>query len=369
METEALAPLALPRGQKLHCELCLAPATVRCGRCGVTYYCDVEHQSADWVSIHEKICSLLLPLRTAFPFYNSEKERKHGREQKISREKFLAGLTHTVAQNFLFEGKHEDAIPAALHSLKFSISVYGSDSVELVPAYLILAEASLGLGHLPQGEEYLSQAHWIILKNPHSSSATQSNLHRNLGLLYAARGNFEESLRHLANDVYYASCAFGTNSVAVSGGYFHMANVFFRQNRMDIADSLYTEVVDIWHQHFCHLIDLQYQTLMTPAAIDMLSEEVETADETLNEKEKAEATQMLGAILEMREQSARPQLPKIAKAVHALAMLHYLTRDLPKAQECVTKVLQMMKQLPKREPDESLHRLIKLMKSRPVYGK
>uniref|UniRef100_A0A670K2E1 Zinc finger MYND-type containing 12 n=1 Tax=Podarcis muralis TaxID=64176 RepID=A0A670K2E1_PODMU len=81
-----LVPLALPRGQKLFCELCRGPATLRCGSCAVTYYCDVEHQSADWVSIHEKICQLLIPLRTTLPFYNSEEERKHGREQKLRRE-------------------------------------------------------------------------------------------------------------------------------------------------------------------------------------------------------------------------------------------------------------------------------------------
>lgn len=40
---------------------------------------------------------------------------------------------------------------------------------------------------------------------------------------------------------------------------------------------------------------------------------------------------MLSAVLEIREQSARPALAKIAKAVHAQAMLHYLTQDLPKA--------------------------------------
>uniref|UniRef100_A0A8D0BKK1 Zinc finger MYND-type containing 12 n=1 Tax=Salvator merianae TaxID=96440 RepID=A0A8D0BKK1_SALMN len=281
MQTERLVPLALPRGQKLFCELCCGPATVRCGACGVTYYCEVEHQSADWVSIHEKICQLLVPLRTAQTFYNSEKERKHAREQKLSREKFLANLTRTVAQNFLFDGKHEDAIPAALHSLKFNISVYGSNSVELVPPYLILAEASLGLGHLAQGEEYLSQAQWIIVKNPNCSPALQTKLHRNMGLLFAAKGNFEDALYHLANDVYFACCAFGTNDVAASGGYFHMANVFFQQNRKDVADSLYTEVVDIWHRHFSRIIDAKYQALITPAELDMLTEERVEEEEVL----------------------------------------------------------------------------------------
>ncbi|XP_063001381.1 zinc finger MYND domain-containing protein 12 [Elgaria multicarinata webbii] len=369
MQTERVSGLALPRGQKLHCELCLGPATVRCGGCGVTYYCDVQHQNADWVSVHERICQLLIPLRTALPFYNSEKERKHGQEQKIRREKFLAEVTQSAAQNFLFKGKHEDAIPAALHSLKFNISVHGSNSVELVPVYLILAEGSLGLGHLSQAEEYLSQAHWIILRNSYCSSSIQSNLHRNLGLLHAAKGNFEDSLYHLANDIYFASCAFGTNDVAASGGYFHMANVFFRQNAAEVADSLYSEVVEIWLRHFSRLIDIQFQTLMSPAGLDMFSEEEELPEEALDEKQRAEAMQMLNAVLDIREHSPRPQLDKIAKVLHALAMFHYLIHDVPKAHEFVMKVLQVTKQLPRHVPDESLQHLMKLIKSKPIYAK
>lgn len=49
-----------------------------------------------------------------------------------------------MAQKYLFEGKHEAAVPAALHSLRFRMDVHGLSSVELVPAYLLLAEASLG---------------------------------------------------------------------------------------------------------------------------------------------------------------------------------------------------------------------------------
>ena len=37
------------------------------------------------------------------------------------------------------------------------MDVFGSGSIELVPAYLILAESSIGLGKLVQAEEYLSQ--------------------------------------------------------------------------------------------------------------------------------------------------------------------------------------------------------------------
>ncbi|KAL7978555.1 hypothetical protein Chor_005537 [Crotalus horridus] len=283
MQTEWLVPLAQPRQKKQRCELCLGPATVRCAACLVTYYCDVDHQNADWIS---------------------------------------------TAQNFLLEGHHEDAIPAALHSLKFSISIYGPDSAELVPAYLALAETSLGLGHLSQGEEYLSQAQWIVLKNPHCSYNIQSKLHRNLGLLYAARGNFDDSLYHLANDV-----------------------------------------VNLWHDHFSHFIGIQYQKLITPAEVDLLSVEDGREEDVLDEKQRAEAMEMLNSILHFREQSLRPQPEKEAKLLHTLAMFHFLIHDLAKADEFVMRFLQTVKALPTRDPGESLYHLVKLIKSREEQRK
>lgn len=49
------------------------------------------HQKADWASIHEKICQLLIPLRTTMPFYNSEEERQHGLQQLQKRQASPAG--------------------------------------------------------------------------------------------------------------------------------------------------------------------------------------------------------------------------------------------------------------------------------------
>lgn len=53
-------------------------------------------------------------------------------------------LCRTEGQKLLFEGKYDRVVPAALESLKFSIEVYGLSSIELVPSYLILGEASIG---------------------------------------------------------------------------------------------------------------------------------------------------------------------------------------------------------------------------------
>ena len=60
--------------------------------------------------------------------------------------------------------------------------------MEMVPPYLLLAEANLGLGRFKQAEEFLSLANWSVLKNPGCSNAVRSQLHRNFGKLYSAQG-------------------------------------------------------------------------------------------------------------------------------------------------------------------------------------
>nr|KAG5710063.1 hypothetical protein BaRGS_030139 [Batillaria attramentaria] len=129
---------------------------------------------ADWLGIHEKICSSLMILRQPVPFLPSEEERQKREDEMRMERSHMVNLTRTTGQKLLFEGKHEQAVPAAMQSLRFAIDVYGIASIELVPSYLILGEASI-------------------------------------------------------------------DDIRTSGGYFHMANVFFRQGRRDVADSLYRQ--------------------------------------------------------------------------------------------------------------------------------
>ena len=65
----------------------------------------------------------------------------------FSTQKQMIELCRTTGQKLLFEGKYESAVPAALAALKFAIQVYGLSSIELVPSYLILGEASIGEIH------------------------------------------------------------------------------------------------------------------------------------------------------------------------------------------------------------------------------
>ncbi|KAM4014703.1 zinc finger MYND domain-containing protein 12 [Anomaloglossus baeobatrachus] len=347
-------PLANPKGVKLQCELCHNPAYIQCRDCKVTYYCGVEHQRADWTSIHEKICQLLIPVRTPVPFLNSAAERSHSMQQLLQRKKHLIELTTKEAQRLLYEGRHVDAIPTASHSLSFSVDVYGLASVELVPVYLILAEANIGLGHLTQAEEYLSRAYWTVLKTTDCSNSIKSKLHRNLGLLYSAKGEFEESLRHLSNDVFFASTVSEPNHISTSGGFFHMANIFFRQNKMDIADSLYSEVTDIWHAHLSRLVEVRIQASLKSGPVWF-----DDADqECLDENQEAEAVQILSAIYDIREQAPKKDPAKIARIMHTLAMLYFLIRDFHKASEWAKKLLQITEQLPRDDQSDIITVLI-----------
>ncbi|KAK7803426.1 hypothetical protein U0070_023736 [Myodes glareolus] len=309
------------------------------------------HQKADWGSIHEKICQLLIPLRTTMPFYNSEEERQHSLQQQQKRQaspmggnrsppepgahpfgqfgwlKHLIEFCYTVAQKYLFEGRHEDAVPAALHSLRFRMNMHGLSSVELVPAYLLLAEASLGLGRIVQAEEYLSQARWTVLKSTDCSNATHSLLHRNLGLLYMAKENHEEARYHLANDIYFASCAFGTEDIRTSGGYFHLANVFHGLNKMELADTLYTKVSDIWYTY----LNNHYQVLLQARSqqIDLLGKQF-VNDTGLDEAQEAEAIQILTSILSIRESTSDKAPQKTVLVLKTLSMLYYLMLECSK---------------------------------------
>ena len=52
----------------------------------IILYSGVEHQKADWLGIHEKICQNLIPLRQSAPFLPSEEERQ-SRERQLQTKK------------------------------------------------------------------------------------------------------------------------------------------------------------------------------------------------------------------------------------------------------------------------------------------
>jgi hypothetical protein len=140
----AINPLSNAKGTSRECELCGKPAHLQCKNCRVTFYCDMEHQQLDYKGIHQQICNMLPPLRAPVPILGSDEERLNRNEKTKAQQISLFNISKKQATRLLFEGKYSLAIPAALEALKFSITCYGSNSIEIVPSYLLLGEASIG---------------------------------------------------------------------------------------------------------------------------------------------------------------------------------------------------------------------------------
>lgn len=289
-------------------------------------------QRHDWLELTEKMCQLLEPLAVASPFTSSSEERNIRQKDLLYRQREMMELTLLIGRKLLFEGKHHQAVPAAIQSLKFSIDVHGLNSVNLVPSYLILAEANIGLGKLTQADEYLAQAEWTVMKSPDAKDSVRSKLFRNMGLLHAAKGDYSDALRMLAEDIFHASTEWNSGHIRTSGGYFHMANVFFRQNKMDIADSLYTQVVNIWYDYLSEAAEYKAAIEEETSAFGPLQAQTDTKN-FLDQAQEAEAIQTLSAVLDMRDQSPRRQPAVISRICLTLAMLFYILDDVNKAKE------------------------------------
>ena len=72
-----------------------------------------------------------------------------------------------------------------------------TDKLKMVHQLILTA----GLNKLDQAEEYLLQARWTVLKTVECPNTIKHKLCRHLGLLYAAKGQFDMALRELADDV------------------------------------------------------------------------------------------------------------------------------------------------------------------------
>ncbi|XP_053360332.1 zinc finger MYND domain-containing protein 12 isoform X1 [Clarias gariepinus] len=350
-----ISPLANPKGINKLCELCNQPARLQCKNCRVTFYCNVTHQQADWNSIHEKVCELLITVRTPLSFCCFQADREFHHIQNLKRLEHITELSHAAAKSWMLQGKYSEAMPAAQLSLRCAIDIYGPDVVELVPAYLLLAEASIGLGSLSQAKNYLSQAEWMVKKNPGCSRTFLHLFHRALGRLYLATGDYRCALLHFANDVYYASEEFGVDSVVTAGGYFLIADVFMKQGKTDITHSLYTEVASIWHTHLSKMMEFYNQ-------------EDQKGEQYFDSAQCAEVNRMLSVMLEAQQQdvNAHPacgtalsySLGQKALVSHSLAMLWFLCNDHMKALDFGKKAAEFSQRCEHNNLAESIQSLI-----------
>ncbi|XP_077460201.1 zinc finger MYND domain-containing protein 12 [Stigmatopora argus] len=343
-----IIPLALPKGTEKLCELCQKRAYLQCARCRVTYYCDGEHQQSDWIGIHKRICQLLIPIRTPSLF----SMQRAGRIENLLKTKELIEICRLVAESKLSEGKHQEAVPAAQACLRCSVDVYGPNTVQLVPAYLLLADANMGMGNVALVAELLSQAEWAVLKSPECGHAVHHRLHRSMGCLHTATGNFETALFHFANDIYFASEEYGLDSTVTCGGYFLMADVFVKQGEPSIVHSLYKEVAETWHSHLAKLLQTHIQNMQKSP---------DTPEPSLDTGQQVEVDKILRTILEFEQDDAWKEPAQMALVAHSLAILAFLGRDASKAMGFGQMALEASQLIPNHDLTEPIQSLLQML--------
>lgn len=324
--------LSTSKGAKYVCEITGAPATLVCSDCPV-YFATQEHFDIWWRGIGSIISQDIVVLRQPPKMIGSEDERHTRNEELMGIRRDLLELCTETAQKYLVQGKYELAVPGALQSLKFAIEVHGSEATELVPSYLLLAEANLGLRRLKIAEEFLSLANWNILKHPEAGSSMMSNLQRNFGRLYAAQQRYNEALQAFATDIYYSSLEFGPENIRSAPSYFHMGRVFQSHQqshqKSDRAASFYSKVVDVYTKFF----------------EDWLSLGSWEPSSEVSSVEVDEAIEIVKHIAEYREKRSEDDLSDHAKqdaaeGRYALGLLQIYTGDMASGSELLRVALE-----------------------------
>ncbi|XP_034551469.1 zinc finger MYND domain-containing protein 12 [Notolabrus celidotus] len=356
--TSEIIPLSLPKGTEKLCELCQRPANLQCSECRVTFYCDAEHQQADWLGIHWRICPMLIPLRT--PSLLSFEKACQIQLHLIKAE--LVEICRSVAQSKLSEGKHEEALPAAHFCLRCSIDVHGPNSVQLIPVYLLLAEANMGLGNLASVAELLSQAQWAVLQIPECGHEVYHRLHRSLGCLNTATGNLDAALVNFANDIYYASEEYGLDSTVTCRGHFLMADVFAKQGEITIARSLYSELARTWHGHLTKHLKTHIQNIENPRKL---------FEPSFDKFQLTEVDETLRTILDFWQNNPRKDSGQIALVALCLATLWFLGGDSLKALgfgNIALQACQLIRNHDLTEPIQGLLQLVQSAQTEPRPG-
>ena len=127
----------------------------------------------------------------------------------------------------------------------YTDKVFEDDALELLPAYLILAEANICLGptRLKKAEEFLIAAYWNLLKN--SSDDAKANdmslvtkedlkhyrarLNKTFGRLFLAQGDNEshqKALEELSQGIFLECGFYGPESYQLCSSYFYMGELF-----------------------------------------------------------------------------------------------------------------------------------------------
>ena len=155
------------------------------------------------------------------------------------------------AKEMIIQGQVEQANTHVYRKMNETIqgNVFKENSIELLPAYFMLAEANICMGgsRLKKAEEFLIAAYWNLLKftsdeNDKGGSDSEyedalvsdqeikryrANLQVNFGRLFLARqGDNKKALKELTEGIYLQSLLDQPESPYMCSSYYYLGNLY-----------------------------------------------------------------------------------------------------------------------------------------------
>ena len=179
------------------------------------------------------------------------------------------------AKKFIIMDQYDDANRIVYDTMSLTIKqkVFNQKSIELLPAYFILAEANIGMGgaKLKKAEEFLIAANWNLLKSGANGNGddgaaggedtlvTKDELARfhaalniTFGRLFMAQNRpngHEKALEKLTQGIYQECKEHGPESIYLCKSYFYMGQLFQQARQLINAKAFFQKIVQIWKNH------------------------------------------------------------------------------------------------------------------------
>jgi tetratricopeptide (TPR) repeat protein len=221
--------------------------------------------------------------------------------------------------------------------LGHSVSLHGEGSIQLVPAYALLASAHLAIGRIHEAEELLATANWAVVKAGDAAPPSErGRVARGFGRLSAARADLDKAIQCFSEAAYEVSLVDGPESVDAAHLFFELGNVFDRK-ALDLAGqegpfedmvgralACYDKTVACWYK----ALQASRKGEKTPPSVDLAAWHV--TKEGVN-------------VLEALVHACGVRLGKTHTAVYeakfTLALLHWARGELSSAAELCEEVL------------------------------
>lgn len=166
--------------------------------------------------------------------------------------------------------------------------VFGENSIELSPAFFVLAEANICMGgtKLKKAEEFLIASYWTLLKftsdeNEKGSSQEdalvskeeletyKASLHKTFGRLFLAQnrpGATKQALEELTQGIYLDCLEHGPESIYLCSSYYYMGELFKKEGQVQQSKNFYSKIIQIWkkfiiEKDFKDVEDFEYSNI------------------------------------------------------------------------------------------------------------